>query len=239
MRPIVLCLLISSSVLGAFPETSVLDDFNRDNEGPPPSASWTNVDNGLKVVSNAVEGDTGAGNWSNYNVSTYGSDCECYITLGVDMQAVNVYARLSAVDSEDDGYRVTSYDDEVLIYRLDDGVATQLGTEVSQAYASGDQLGIECKGSNISSYYNDGGSGWGVLDTQVDATYDAAGYIGMRIYNDNKPCDNFGGGTVEEAPSGGGQVIVIIMSHIGWPIGLILFITLCFQWLGRESDSKK
>ena len=44
----------------AFPTTGILDDFNRGNEGPPPSANWTTLVQGHKVVSNACTSNSTA-----------------------------------------------------------------------------------------------------------------------------------------------------------------------------------
>jgi hypothetical protein len=83
-----------------FPYTPVLDNFNRANVGPPPSANWNNsirpaggspalsgADSGLKVVSNALQGakDVSLGGniqSSGYWKTTFGSNHEVYVTLG-------------------------------------------------------------------------------------------------------------------------------------------------------------
>lgn len=189
----------------AFPETSILDDFNRSDEGPPPSASWTNVENGLEVISNQCRGDQiGAGNWSNWNVETFGPDCEVYTTLA-DLGAINVYLRMNTVDTNDDGYRITAYNDEQIVQRHDNGSGTQLGAAISQTMADGDKHGASMVGSTITVYFDDGGAGWGATGTRSDGTYTVAGYIGSRLYSNIPDIDDFGGGTIAgvgNAPTG-------------------------------------
>jgi hypothetical protein len=70
-----------------FPTTPILDDFNRANEGPPPSANWSayhaswGFGDGLEVVSNQCKGNSYnlCGDW--WSVETFGSDCEVYVTI--------------------------------------------------------------------------------------------------------------------------------------------------------------
>ena len=186
----------------AFPTTGILDNFNRANEGPPPSASWTNVENGLEVNSNTCKGDANnLGNWSNWNVETFGPDCECYITL-TNQSAENLYARLTSVNTWDDGYSVTVFQNEVQIYRLDDGGRTQLGATIAQTSVSGDKLGMEIIGSSVTAYYDDGGAGWGSIGVRSDGAYSNAGYLGVRVFDNDREFDDFGGGTIAAPPAG-------------------------------------
>lgn len=191
----------------AFPTTGVLDDFNRGNEGPPPSASWTNLQNGLEVVSNACVGDVNAANNDGYwDLTTFGADSEAYATM-TDVLAgggggyFGAYARLKDVGAwgTTDGYFIQTNqpDDDVELYIVDNGVYTQLGNSIAQVIADGDKFGIEVVGGTLTAYYKDGAAAWGSLGTRADATYGAAGYIGLYIYdNDRGILDDFGGGTV-------------------------------------------
>jgi hypothetical protein len=83
-----------------FPFTGVLDNFNRANVGPPPSANWNSsirlaggtpalstTDAGLKVVSNALQGakDVSLGGnlaSSGYWKTAFSRNHEVYVTLG-------------------------------------------------------------------------------------------------------------------------------------------------------------
>lgn len=120
----------------AFGDYATLQDsFDRANEGPPPSSSWTNITNGLKVVSNVAAGNAAsANNISFWNVTTFGADVETYATIstkGGTNQTSEVYARMTTLDSGTmDGYMVrmnpASGTDAIGIYRIDNGTATAL-----------------------------------------------------------------------------------------------------------------
>lgn len=183
----------------AFPTTGILDNFNRDDEGPPPSASWANITDGLEVIGSECAGDQAAENISYWNVATFGADCECYASIVNLTEAHGVWARMKDVGASNtlDGYwvRVVAAD-TIRIYRVDDGSATQLGADVTQTVAAGDKLGIECVGDQVSAYFDDGGAGWGAIGVRTDATYGAAGYIGANITDTSQRLDDFGGGTV-------------------------------------------
>ena len=80
----------------AFPESSILDNFNRGDEGPPLSSDWTemgHVSDGLEVVSNEAEGETGfsAACTEYWNPATFGPACEAYVTIS-DMGVTSVVA---------------------------------------------------------------------------------------------------------------------------------------------------
>jgi hypothetical protein len=193
----------------AFPTTSVLDDFNRSNEGPPPSANWTDLLNGMEVVSNACKGDNGGdANVSLWDAATYGADCEAYLTIttrGSNLQLLYLFARCTTLNiATFDGYDVeyTVVDgvnnDTVIINRIDNGVTTQLGATITLEFANGDKLGIEAIGSTIKAYRCPSGGSWGDISSggRSDSSYGSAGYVGLGCYSNTYVLDDFGGGTV-------------------------------------------
>lgn len=193
----------------AFPETSILDDFNRGNTGPPLGGNWTEIargDGGFEIISNeAYPEGTSELDTEYWNVEDFGPDCECYLTFTDVMTYGSVQARIQDEDSatDFDGYVVQwrQPDSQVRIYRIDDNSDTQLGDSISQVISSGDKIGISVVGANpgtITAYYNDGGAGWGSLGSEEDSTYDDAGKIGIDSWNsgDNTAIDDFGGGTI-------------------------------------------
>ncbi len=196
----------------AFPTTGVLDAFNRANEGPPPSANWTSAweNNQFSVVGNQCE-HTGALNdysTAHWNVSTFGPDSECYVTvvakptnnddeLGVGCRMANIGAGTT------DGYMMTprvksAATDEFRLFRFDNGVSTQLGAAVTQEIATGDAIGIEAIGSTIKAFYKASGGSWTEVMSRTDATYTAAGSILLLAEKgpSDVQFDDFGGGTV-------------------------------------------
>ena len=189
-----------------FPTTGILDNFNRSDEGPPLSSDWTEggwVSDGWKVVSNEAQPESvNLPCAEYYNVADYGPACEAYCTIAAAMQYGSVLARLQDEDTANqDDYHVQwrTSEGKVRLYRADDGVNTQLGVEISQTIADDDDIGIECNGSTITAYYNDGGAGWGSIGSRTDSTYSNAGKIGISAWT-SAPAffqvDDFGGGTI-------------------------------------------
>jgi hypothetical protein len=199
----------------AFPTTGVLDSFNRADEGPP-MTGWTTGykggTNGLKVVSNQCQGNVlTAMNDGWWNAQQYGPDCEAYFTVITKPLAgdqLEIYGRLQTPGSAAvDGYLARILANAGIgarcqLYRVDNGVATSIATEVSGLpdIASGDLYGLEIIGSTINLYRNIGGAGWNLKMTATDATYTGAGYLGAGIWNSNTATiDDFGGGTAVTA----------------------------------------
>lgn len=183
--------------------TPILDTFNRANEGPPPSASWTNINAGLKVVSNLC-----AANASNsvdyYNVTTYGPNAEVFCevtTKPTNGQSIGIYLRLKDVGSvvTVDGYVlfvfVAAGTDSMLIQRVDNGVATTLGATISQETTAGDKILLRIIGTTLFLERNES-----LNTTRTDSTYTAAGYIGAAITDTTGRIDNFGGGIYAPFP---------------------------------------
>src|SRR5215204_5547888 len=136
----------SPAVASTFPTTSVLDDFNRANEGPPPSASWGGViasgQGGLKVVSNKVTwnaSDDGTGYWgTQFNAN---QDAFVHLTDITGSSIILLYARLlSPGTASPDGYfvRYDASGSDSSIYRMDDGTGTLLVGLGANSLNSGD-----------------------------------------------------------------------------------------------------
>ena len=193
----------------AFPETSIIDDFNRDNEGPPLSSDWTEIGyaaGGLKVSNNECAPEDAGSCLEYYNVSTYGPNCEVYVTDRYNFAKNAVLIRLQSPDTaETDGYILEAdifEDPDILkLSRLDDGVRTLLGASIEQVLDGDDKFGIESVGDTHTIYYDDGGAGWGSLGSRTDSTYPDAGYLGLKIYGTaSGALDDFGGGTLAGGP---------------------------------------
>ena len=192
----------------AFPESSILDDFNRDNEGPPLSSNWTETGfaaAGLKVVSNVAAQEAVGSCVEYWNAGTFGPNCEAYVTFTVVVNTSKpaVYTRLQAPDTATaDGYVLEAdaiTPNLLKISRLDDGSRTQLGESIAQVINNSDDFGLESSGDDHTAYFNDGGAGWGNVGSRSDDTYQGAGYIGIKIYSTSGTTgrlDDFGGGTL-------------------------------------------
>lgn len=184
--------------------TAILDTFNRANEGPPPSASWTNLNAGLKVISN-VCGANAANSISYWNTICVSANEESYFTVTTkpaNGQTCGAYVRLKDVGSIAtlDGYgllaSMAAGTDSIALQRIDNAVATTLGASVSQEISTSDILCIRISGSGIEMERN--GS---VVITRTDTTYTAAGYLGAAISDTTGRIDNFGGGSLTSEPA--------------------------------------
>lgn len=188
----------------AFPTTSLLDDFNRANADPI-SGTWTTpigLSGGagaIEIVSNQVAGRAGDGMW---DLTTYGPDLEAWFTMvdkpGNGLGGIFAYGRMSTLTNTANGYsvdfRVTGGTDTIRIIRYDAGSGTVLDS-TGQTFNAGDGIGLEIIGSTIKMYRRDTGV-WGEVFSFVDATYSAAGYIGLGKLPDSTAQDDFGGGTI-------------------------------------------
>lgn len=194
----------------SFPQTSVLDDFNRANEGPPPSSNWTTLFGaGSRVVSNqCVRGSAGStgDNGSYWNVQDFGPDCEVFCTFATGGSSyLDCYVRLVNIGSgTTDGYdaAVSDNNNTFRYFRIDNDVYTLLGAAESVTVDSGDSSGLRVVGDSLQGYFKDV-SGANVYQLigggRTDSTYTAAGKIGATFNNDTQAIDDFGGGTVPVA----------------------------------------
>ena len=200
----------------AFPTTGIIDNFNRSDEGPPLSSNWTAVSNGHKVVSNTCEATISGDCRSLWNASTFGPDCEAYITIVEETAwCQSVYLRMTTlVNGTMDGYNcyADTGNDYIEIFRVENGGFTQLGASVAHTWADGDKIGGECIGDTIKGYI-DSGSGWGEEISRTDSSYPDAGYIGLRtqpVPAAYMTLDDFGGGTIV---SGDTELVVAEALH--------------------------
>ncbi len=193
----------AASAAYSFPQNGILDNFNRANEGPPPSASWTSqfipVGGGgdaIKVVSNVAEG-VGAGYNSQVWGTTPANNQESYIT-GFTAGYWGVLGRLSNINTASvTGYEARARDagTNVFLYRWDDSGTRPTLTSVAQSWSSGDSLGLSIVGSAITVYFKAGAGAWSaIIGPFTDATY-ASGGIGMLVESASD-LDNFGGGSI-------------------------------------------
>lgn len=176
--------------LGIFPDSTVLiDDFNRANESPL-GGEWTQFDplsttGNILLTSNQAVSSSGGGS-AYYNVRTCDADCDAYVTLsGSGIVSTNIWMRLTDFGTNGDGYRIRATTTNGNIYRLDNGVATQLGAACTTTIALTDAFGARTEGGNISSYLNNT-----LICTRADATYSASGHMGIGLSTTNEAVDN-------------------------------------------------
>ncbi len=188
---------------GTFPTTGLLDQFNRAAIG----ATWTTPMYGfggaLQIVSSTLLGGVNADddNSGYLNTATYGPAAEAYITFttkdaGTDVYGPQIFVRVAAgIDAYAVGVEpYAAATDNILKQRIDNDVPTQLGADIAQEVAAGEKFGIEMVGSTLTPHHYTGGA-WYADTPSTDATYSAAGYIGVYCPSNVIRLDDLGGGT--------------------------------------------
>ena len=193
----------------AFPTTGILDNFNRSNTGPPPSASWSSMWSGsfgqFEVASNqcAVDGLINGYAANYWNVATYGADAEAYATIVT--KPANGTSFLIIVRGQNlavatpDGYildiGIASGTDVIYLKRLDDGVIANLDS-TSQEISAGDSVGISAVGNVVKAWHKPAAGSWTEKLSVTDSTYSSAGHIAILTTSAATVIDDFGGGKV-------------------------------------------
>jgi hypothetical protein len=176
---------------------TILDNFNRANEGPPPSANWTNDGNGLKVLSNECAPNADAFNAGYWNAATFGPDCEGFVTI-TTLPTGNGYVLVEvkynpatfvgcAVDYTAGGLLIVYAFDSSTLY------------SAAQTMNAGDAIGIRCVGTTVSAYRKPAAGSWTLIGSWTDSSPGmaaATGRIELAINKNVARCDDFGGGTI-------------------------------------------
>jgi len=190
----------------AFPTTPILDDFNRPNEGPPPSADWSDFPgtDGMVVDGNEAipDGASGGGYWNTIT----NANCEVYATLVNidDGEGMILFARSNDIAPPLDPGAIGYW---LIIARDDvggDGVILFSGISGPLDLATldlniGDKFGLECNGNTITGYHCPVGGTWIQVVSAVDSTTLGPGYIGAVLGTDVH-IDDFGGGDYNAPP---------------------------------------
>ena len=188
-----------------FPTTAVLDNFNRANTGPPPSANWVNeLGSGFKVVNTVVVPDT-YGNKQDHGSTwntPFGADQEAYFTFKSFPTTGNggetcVMLRLQTANSSTaNRYEVCAFyspagNDTVQIWKQVNANWTKTyERSIGRDFTAGDIFGASIIGSVIKIYLN--GS---VVASTAAPDITGSGYIGIASYHlSSGTYDDFGGG---------------------------------------------
>jgi len=191
----------------AFPTTSLLDNFNRPNEDPI-TGSWDqpvwNGDASAKIITNQAASNNAGGGWGGaWWTTTFANDQEVWATVptfdsgAASNEQMGLFFRLADPGlTTMDGYVVHfGIDNIVRVNRVDNLVATQLGSDILHDSVDGDKIGAEMVGTTITPYY-DSGFGWTALSTRTDSTY-TAGFIGWELSKTGQRADDFSGGAID------------------------------------------
>ena len=187
------------------PDNVIVDDFNRPDEGPPPtgwSGSIFATSYGLRVISNEVGGAQPFGSHEGYWLSPAGDVQEAFVTIVVMPGFDNVFRihinLTGGGTAFPNGYMVQVTDkapaaDEISIYRLDAGVYTSLDTQ-TEHLGPGDRFGIRNRESAVTAIRLLSGGEWEEILSVEDTTYNIAGYQGLMIGHNVGRLDDFGCG---------------------------------------------
>lgn len=207
----------------AFPDTPVLDDFNRPDEGPPPSAAWVNAvafpgQLGVIVRDNRAQGPNIDHSHSSSWNTLFAPDQEVHVRYaatpdfaaasGIGLRLQDPTDHLTTQYYTQWYARSGSADDEVTIWKRfvdSDGVYhdqclacfVDLGTDLGP----GTQIGMRAI-DNVVEAFLDGVLVVSVVDT--DQPILAPGYINLYVGDaEGQIFDDFGGGGVDPACSDG------------------------------------
>jgi hypothetical protein len=196
------------------PSTGTLDNFQRANQGPPPSSSWSlgpldfTSGDGLVVLNNALarraSGSYRQGDY--WNPATYGPDSEVWATAqsvgSSPYDAFNLYLRLTNIGPKTtNGYGLAwsgnNKSNNISIQKFANGAFASALASFTQNLSPGDSLALQAIGSTLYAWYRPAGGSWTLLGSATDTTYSTAGYLGADMaYSQNTTLSSFGGGAL-------------------------------------------
>lgn len=190
---------------------SVIDNFNRADEGPP-MTGWTDIDTGFQVIANkAAPSDSGGINSAYWNTAMTSRDVEVFVTLDVEPDSggeTHLFARLDPTAPKD-GYRLTldhwgpGVIDSWRLEYLINNVSFDIFDDTPRTWGSGDKVGLRCLGREISVWHLPVGGRWVRLAVATDANISGASptdKLGLHNFQPGLPIDerydDFGGGVL-------------------------------------------
>lgn len=190
----------------AFPTNPTVIDAFAAPSGPPIGAPWNlnkiqgGGDNGLQSSGGGVVSSPASGN--GFVDTVYGPDCEWYLDVLVLPSGGSYYFLVARLKDQ----ASATFDCYGLIYivgapntwqlrRYDNGSSTVIASSTAVTLSIGDGIGLGVVGSQVTGYARQSGV-WSAVLTVVDATYPAAGYMGLEIGDTSAQLDNASGGTV-------------------------------------------
>jgi hypothetical protein len=186
-------LQVTVGTAGAFPGTSVVDDFNRPSGSL--TAPWVNTS--LAAIANNQLRESSNGYSSPIWTGTlFGPDQEAYYTFAISPAGPEFHLDLKwqsgspwvshiEVKYAGGGVQIATFDDT--------GVGWVMrGPPIAVTFNSGDQFGARVYGSTVDVFKN--GNRIGTRSIAGWAFVNSPGYIGLAMQNVTSRLDNFGGG---------------------------------------------
>lgn len=188
----------------AFPTTGILDNFNRADEGPPPSANWGNgFVEGLSVIDHEC-GGIDSGNNSAYWLTPFNADSEVYLTVSVvSDEIIAIFLRASNNTLTAANYIYLSYTQSPGTFVI--GVAVN-GTDVANDaivydLVNGDSFGLQADGDAITGWVKPAGGSWTQILALTSSAVMDAGYTFLMVADTTGRVIDFGGGTIVVPPT--------------------------------------
>lgn len=206
----------------AFPtNATVIDDCNRVDESPIAGGWAANQvqggTNALRVVGNELASASSSGN--GYYDTAYGPGAEGYFTVNLP-PAVNLYDAIyfvtgGAGTASWEGYFLVHIWGATNTWRLRKRVAGVSSTIVEDVdgpnMAMNDSLGMEVTSAGVIACYHKPAAGaWGLVTSVADSDLPTSGRWGFEAESSSARYDNFSGGTIVSAPSGGGSRMLLL-----------------------------
>lgn len=187
----------------SFPTTSILDTFTRANSTGL-GANWTQASGQMNIVSNAAVPITGGSASDKYywNPTVFGANEEIYTTIsnkGTNGDSLKLYARLNVATGN--GYKLEPDLVNGVINLFSQTTSNNLIFTKSQAFSTGDSLGMSLNGNIISIFYKPNGGSWGLEGSLTDSSISAGGNLELGSdtgagATPNIAFTNFGGGNI-------------------------------------------
>jgi hypothetical protein len=179
---------------------NLLDNFNRANEGPPLSSSWKGYGGGFSVDNNLAKPHAPSGpNAALWNQNIYKPDQEAFLTVATkptnSSSSLGLFLR---IDDYLNGYMATFVPqdnvDKVRIWKVSNGVASMLGTDILKEFNVGDKFIFKASGNILSVYHKTPFGSWTFVCSRTNSSYNHPGKIGLYAAGDSGRADDFGGG---------------------------------------------
>lgn len=186
---------------------TLLDAFNRANEGPPPSASWlsTSFSSGtsqLQVVSNALK--RGGAGWGSCAWGTQlGPDAILVVTISTVGDFSLILRGQAPGSGAWDGYECL-YTSSTHRFDLDvitnNSAGASLANSTAVTLGAGDKVGFAVIGDTLSmAVYTAGAWGADLLTASAGGSISGAGYVGIWANGTTPVFDDFSAGTIPSA----------------------------------------
>lgn len=202
----------------SFPETGILDSFDR-ADGPL-GADWVTSPglSALAIVSNQVTGTIGGTDEEYYNsLGTTGPDCEIHATIATP-PSVNKWATLRArwTFAPNVGYyllwRRFSGPDRLDLKESGGGITATANVEM----VAGAKFGMRLTGTAIEGWYKLPAGIWTQAMRVVDSAHSGAGYLVLGATDTVVRLDDFGGGSFEIIAPNPADLILAAVARRGF-----------------------